>query len=147
MNIKLLLLFLCTSCIACSKIDIERLEDIRKGVTDRCVVESLGVEKLRDTVFEPAFIKTYDASGKLTHLKMQTLGFTGELVVFDHDISYSPGKAVLKGSIKVFFRFSDCSDCTEDDPVYIREIEEYRNEKDIEIRLDQNSGLPVEVFQ
>jgi hypothetical protein len=138
----LVLIVYCILFMQCKK-----FYDYRKEIADPCFTESLNPEKIQDTVFEPAFLKTFDDFGHITHIKMQVVGYYGELIVFDHDITYTKKKALLKGCMKVFYRFYDCEPCNGDEPYYIKEIEEDRNEKDIEILLDTNSGFATEVYQ
>lgn len=134
-----------------SKKDVVRvIKEIKK---DRCVVISLNADKQATSDFY--VVKNLDGNRILKHIKTQLRDLNGDTHVYDFDITYSNGKAVFKGSVKVFHWELDNPPIEDpngppvypdpDPPTHPVEMVELRDNRSFEVLFDRRTGYATNV--
>lgn len=95
-------------------------------------------------------IKTFNNIGLLTHLKLQLRDLDGDTHVYDYNVSYAPGKAVFKGTTKIFYWLLDNPPPDGEYPLpgaprHPEEQVNLRETRDFEILFETKTGYAREV--
>ena len=134
--------------VGCTKTDMQWYKHSVKKHKNSCYTLSVNADRQNTSDFY--MIKTVDDDGMIRHVKTQLLDLQGVTYIFDYDISYAYGKAILKGTTKRFYWVLDNPPPQDDNGPYIppepgaprHPVEDLanRDSRDFEIFFDKKTG-------
>lgn len=144
-------LLLLTVFLGCSKKDVIRI--VREIKKERCV--AIAVNSNKQATDDFYVVKTFDKNRILRHIKTQLRDLNGFTRVYDFDITYASGKAIFKGTMKVYFWELDNPPIQDpngpevfpepDAPTHPVEQVELRDNRTFEVSFDRKTGYATAV--